>query len=68
MMNIFFYISFTVFALTDIIPLFKENKKKDIIAFIILSVLVYAIAFLYFQDELRNSFIYNFFKFFNVDM
>jgi hypothetical protein len=67
-MNIYFFISFTIFALTDIIPLFKEKKKNDIVAFLILSIFVYFIAFLYFQDELRNSFIYNFFKFFNVDM
>lgn len=66
MLNLFFYISFGIFALTDFIPLVKEKKKNDIFAFIILTILVYALAFFYFSDELRDSFIYNFFKFFKA--
>lgn len=62
MLNIIFYVSYLIFSLTDLIPLIKEKKTKDIIAFCFLTVLVYLLAFYYFKDELRDSFIYTFFK------
>ncbi len=68
MLNIIFYISYFIFSLTDLIPLIKAKEKKDTIVFIILTILVYCLAFYYFSDELRDSFIYNFFKLFHKQL
>lgn len=68
MMSIIFYVIYGIFSISDFIPLVKQNKKKDAIAFIIMTILVYALTIFYFSNELRSSFIYNFFKLFRVNI
>ncbi len=68
MMSLIYYVIYAAFSISDFIPLVKQKKKKDAIAFVIMTILVYALAVFYFSDELRSSFIYNFFKVFKVEI
>ncbi|MNI89128.1 hypothetical protein D3C73_1464930 [compost metagenome] len=65
MINMMYLLVFVVFSFTDLVPLIKEHKKRDVIAFIIMFFLVIALAVFYYSNEIRHSFIYYFFKVFN---
>ena len=52
-----FYIFFPIFTILDIIKLIKSKSVKDVIVYIILTLIVFTLSIYYYLDIYRNGFI-----------
>lgn len=52
-----FYTFFTIFTIIDLLSVIKRKVKRDIIVYVILSLIVLAFSIFYYKDTTQNSMI-----------